>query len=281
MKKKTVKKTIEQNEGERSEPRVLILRTCKADMSSSYDKTFKWPKAGKVVCPDWDPTPKCGNGLYGHLWGGGWQCVLDFSPDSVWMVCAVDPDKIVDLDGKVKFSECEVVFCGSRIDATQYIYERAPRDVKVHGLMLTVGDNATVSGGYYATVSGGDYATVSGGDYATVSGGDNATVSGGYYATVSGGYYATVSGGDNATVSGGDNATVSGGYYATVSGGDNATVSGGYYATVSGGDYAIIQIKYLDNTASRYKIKTGYIGEDGLEPNVAYKLDANDNFVKA
>jgi hypothetical protein len=31
----------------------------------------------------------------------------------------------------------------------------------------------------------------------------------------------------------------------------------------------------------RYKFAVGYIGEDGLLPNVAYKLDSDGNFVEA
>jgi hypothetical protein len=48
---------------------VLILRTCKPDMTSY--KGFRWPESGPVDCPDWDPKPKCGNGLHGFLWGEG------------------------------------------------------------------------------------------------------------------------------------------------------------------------------------------------------------------
>jgi len=35
--------------------RALVLRTCKADMSSNseYADGFKWPKSGPVKCDDW------------------------------------------------------------------------------------------------------------------------------------------------------------------------------------------------------------------------------------
>ena len=38
----------------------------------------------------------------------------------------------------------------------------------------------------------------------------------------------------------------------------------------------IIQIKYYDG--KRYRIKIGYIGENGLKPNVKYKLNNNHEF---
>jgi|HubBroStandDraft_4_1064222.scaffolds.fasta_scaffold02568_11 hypothetical protein len=49
--------------------RVLILRTCAADMSSHNG--FRWPEAGPVECADWNPAHVCGGGLHGLLWGEG------------------------------------------------------------------------------------------------------------------------------------------------------------------------------------------------------------------
>jgi hypothetical protein len=46
-----------------------------------------------------------------------------------------------------------------------------------------------------------------------------------------------------------------------------------------GGDGATLSIKHWDG--SRYRICIAYVGEDGIEPNVAYKLDADGKFVKA
>jgi len=46
--------------------------------------------------------------------------------------------------------------------------------------------------------------------------------------------------------------------------------SGGHGATVSGGDEAIIQVKYYDG--DRYRMATGYVGEDGIKPNTPYRV---------
>lgn len=50
---------------ETTSPTVLVLRTVNAD-GTSYNG-FQWPlEVGAVAeCPDWDPAPKCGNGLHG------------------------------------------------------------------------------------------------------------------------------------------------------------------------------------------------------------------------
>ena len=37
---------------------------------------------------------------------------------------------------------------------------------------------------------------------------------------------------------------------------------------------------WVDGGRLGHRIATGYVGEDGIEPNVAYKLDSNGRFVK-
>ena len=102
-----------------------------------------------------------------------------------------------------------------------------------------------------------------------------ATVTGGTGATVTGGYAATVIGGDKATVTGGDWATVTGGYKATVTGGERATVTGGDGATVTGGDGAVLNLYYYKD---RIRIKTAYVGENGIKANTPYRLNAYNEF---
>ena len=153
----------------------LILRTCNADMTGYGG--FVWPESGRVEAPDWKPEKCCGNGLHGLLWGEGDGALLNWADNAKWLVAEVNGD-VIDLGGKVKFPAANVIFCGSRLDATEFI-----RNAGAKGAVV----GATVTGGYGATVTGGDGATVTGGDRATVTGGDRATVTGGYGATVTGG----------------------------------------------------------------------------------------------
>ena len=90
---------------------------------------------------------------------------------------------------------------------------------------------------------------------------------------------AKVTGGNYATVTGGYGATVTGGYGAKVTGGDGATVTGGDGATVTGGDDATVCARWWDGT--RYRIAVGYVGEDGIEPNVAYRVGAGGKWEEA
>jgi len=241
---------------------VLVLRTCNENLRSYQG--FQWPESGSVKCDDWNPKPVCGNGLHGLLWGAGNGSLLDWGKSAKWLV--VRAKKVVDIGGdKVKFARGEVIHCGDRKSATDYIIAHGAEPQYVVGAFLTGGDYATVTGGYSATVTGGDYATVTGGYCATVTGGD--------YATVTGGYSATVTGGDRATVTGGYYATVTGGDYATVTGGNRATVTGGYSATVTGGDYATLIVKYWDDDVQRWRIAIAYVGENGIQPNTSYIYD--------
>ena len=95
-----------------------VLRTCKVDGTSRNG--FKWPKRGKVVAPDWDPSPQCGGGLHGALWGLGEGRMFDWSSDARWQVVRIDGE-MVDWGGMVKFKKGYVVYTGTQLGATEDI----------------------------------------------------------------------------------------------------------------------------------------------------------------
>ena len=101
------------NAVETTKGKALIIRTVSADMTS-YNG-FVWPKYGPVECPDWQPTAKCGSGLHGLLWGVGNWWLLSNAHDAIWIVAEVD--EWIDIDGKVKFPRCNVVYCGEMAEA--------------------------------------------------------------------------------------------------------------------------------------------------------------------
>ena len=226
-----------------AEGHILILKSLPADMVAARAHVsggFKWPESGECTAPDWSEAPWCGNGLHGWKWGVGDSTLRVTDDDAKWLILSVAENSIVDLEGKVKFPTCQILYLGDRETAVKIIQNFAPNGTPIMFATVTGGDGATVTGGDGATVTGGYRATVTGGDGATVTGGYRATVTGGDGATVTGGYRATVTGGNDATVTGGDGATVTGGDGATVTGGDGATVTGGYRATVTGGDGATV-----------------------------------------
>ncbi len=111
----------------------LILRTCNDDMTS-HDG-FVWPKSGYVSAPDWIANRNCGNGLHGLLNGDGNWAPLDKGSKN-WLVCEVESRDIIDLNGKVKFPKCNVIFCGSADDALQLLARKLPGGLKIHTLDL-------------------------------------------------------------------------------------------------------------------------------------------------
>lgn len=65
---------------------------------------------------------------------------------------------------------------------------------------------------------------------------------------------------------------------ATMAGGHRATITGGCGATMTGGDGATMCFQWYDG--KRTRITVGYVGEDGIEANVAYRCDEAGKLVR-
>jgi len=63
---------------------------------------------------------------------------------------------------------------------------------------------------------------------------------------------------------------------ATLTGGYRATLTGGYRATLTGGENSCMIISFYDNFKDRYSRKMAVVGENGIKPNIKYRL--NDVF---
>lgn len=245
----------------------LVLRTCRADMTSSNG--FVWPQAGGIAqAPDWNDLPECGQGLHGWLYGhGDYRCSNYRNSTAKWLVVEVESDSIVMLKGKCKFARGKVLFVGSKKDATDYLRTHEPRarEGAVIGAQIIAGDHEI------ATV--GDYGTATAGYMGTATAGDYGTATAGYMGT------ATAGGGGTATV--GDYGMATAGDYGRATAGDEGTATVGDEGTATAGVKGRIHISYWDKSANRDRTKTGYIGEDGLLPKMAYRLDERHQFVEA
>ena len=73
------------------------------------------------------------------------------------------------------------------------------------------------------------------------------------------------------------------GYYSKLaaSGKKSIAVASGVDSQASAGEDGCIALAWWDKKAERYRMEVAYVGEDGIEPNVTYKLDDNHKFVKA
>jgi hypothetical protein len=85
--------------------------------------------------------------------------------------------------------------------------------------------------------------------------------------------------GANLRADDGQPATV--GALGTATAGSLGTATAGDRGTATAGDRGEIRVRYWDEKNSRYRTVIGYVGEGGIEANVAYRLDAKLQLVKA
>jgi hypothetical protein len=277
-----------------------MLRTCAADMSAYGG--FVWPESGAATCPDWSPVAECGNGLHGLLWGEGDPSLTSSAGDAKWLVCAVWAADAVSIGAdKIKAPRAWVVFCGARDEAVAEI-QRFGATRPIYGTATagdagtatagyagtaTAGDAGTATAGYAGTATAGDAGTATAGDagtatagYAgTATAGDAGTATAGYAGTATAGYAGTATAGDAGTATAGDAGTATAGYAGTATAGARGTATAGARGTATAGDDGIVCIKRWNG--KRYRMCVAHVGEDGIEPRVPYRLNADGTFVRA
>jgi hypothetical protein len=233
---------------------VLCLTTCDQEMKASGGVTL--PREGKVSGPS------------GLLWGEGqgWR-ISAGATDRVWVVFEAAGDDIAEVGGgMVRVPEATVVMVGDREEVTTWLAERAPGRGIV-GLTATAGYAGTATAGYAGTATAGDRGTATAGDRGTATAGDDGTATAG----------------DRGTATAGDRGTATAGYAGTATAGDRGTATAGDDGTATAGDDGTVLIRRWNG--KRYKWIVGEIAETldaagkTLEPNVAYRLDANGGFI--
>ncbi|WP_179196570.1 DUF7666 domain-containing protein [Pseudomonas aeruginosa] len=153
----------------------------------------------------------------------------------------------------------------------------------------TAGYKGTATAGYKGTATAGDEGTATAGDEGTATAGYKGTATAGYKGTATAGNWGTATAGDEGTATAGDEGTATAGYKGTATAGykgtatagNRGTATAGYKGTATAGEKGEIRIRYWDEKTERYRTVIGYIGEDGLEPNVPYKLSAGRKLVRA
>ena len=170
---------------------VLCLRTVAAD-GTAY-KGFKWPAIGFCEAPDWESIAKCGNGLHGYLKGCGNADSIQW--DGLFQVVKVIESEIVDLNGKVKFPRCEVIFTGSQKDATDILLKEYG-NIGIIGATVVVGDKQHAIAGYKGTATAGDGGTATAGHKGKATAGNHGTATAGDYGTATAGDYGTATAGE-------------------------------------------------------------------------------------
>jgi len=86
--------------------------------------------------------------------------------------------------------------------------------------------------------------------------------------------------GDGEAIQVGAHGTATAGNYGTATAGESGTATAGNYGTATAGNYGEIRIQWWDSKAQRYRTKIGYVGEDGIKPDTAYRLNDNHELEK-
>jgi hypothetical protein len=272
---------------------ILYLRTVGADHRSHGG--FQWPRevGAEVVAPDWRPDNTCGGGLHGLPWGEGRGSLLCSDKAAVWQVVRASGG--IDLRGKHKFERCTLEFSGGRDGAVAYILAHGGAGRAVAFATITAGYGGTATAGDSGTATAGDSGTATAGHGGTATAGHGGTATAGGSSKATAGNYGTATAGDSGKATAGHGGTATAGYggtatagyggtatagdSGTATAGDSGTATAGYGGTATAGDSGTLCIKYWSGNRSRIAI--AYVGEHGIKPDVAYRLDAIRNFIAA
>jgi hypothetical protein len=135
--------------------KVLVIRT--SNHKNQGYGGFQWPRSGYVSCNNWNPKPICGYGLHGLLWGEGNAILFLHSTTAIWSIVEVNAKDIVKIDeDKVKFPFGNVVYCGSKNGAFEYLYKRTSLGHLICGgtIKRMKEDSTVILGNYSKAITG-------------------------------------------------------------------------------------------------------------------------------
>ena len=274
-----MKTTKKKKASKAAESAVLVLRT--SDKKGRGRGGFQWPTSGHVEAPDWVDDGECGHGLHGLLWGCGNGRYLSDDHDAIWQVVRVLAADVRDLGEKIKFPRGEVVFSGDRSGALAYLDAHGAADKPVVYAARTAGNCGTATAGYYGHATVGDYGIATAGNGGTATAGDWGHATAGACGHATAGDYGRATAGAYGHATAGDYGRATAGAYGRATAGDWGHATAGACGHATAGDWGAISIRWWDAHAARGRVATAYVGEGGIEANVAYKLDSNGKFVKA
>ena len=143
----------------------------------------------------------------------------------------------------------------------------------------TAGDRGTATAGYRGTATAGDAGTATAGYRGTATAGDAGTATAGYRGTATAGDVGTATAGDAGTATAGYRGTATAGDVGTATAGDAGTATAGDRGTATAGDAGTLIVSWWDSSANRQRKAVGYIGENGLQPNIAYRLNISGEWL--
>ena len=264
---------------------------------------FEWPaEAGAIVeAPDWNPKPACGGGLHGLVDGRGDVGLLCKDADAIWYAFESvssagepsDAEAVVINGDKGKCRRAMIRVVGTREAAVQWLVAKGCTGV--HFSTATAGDRGTATAGYGGTATAGDGGTATAGHGGTATAGYGGTATAGHGGTATAGHGGTATAGGGGTATAGDRGTATAGDRGTATAGDRGTATAGYGGTATAGDRGTATAGYGGTATAgmggtlilcrwdekRYKYSVAEVGENGIKPGIAYRLNADGLFVEA
>ncbi len=147
-----------------------------------------------------------------------------------------------------------------------------PTSTSGNGGTSTSGNGGTSTSGNGGTSTSGDYGTSTSGNGGTSTSGDGGTSTSGDGGTSTSGYGGTSTSGDYGTSTSGNGGTSTSG--------DGGTSTSGYGGTSTSGYGGEIRIRWWCGSTQRYRLAVGYVGEDGIEADVAYVVRDDGRLVR-
>ena len=184
----------------------LVLRNCNPNGSSSYGFVWNTEIGAVNTAPDFKPTQECGNGLHGWENGIGDTTVSDYNESPLWLV--LDVPSLIQLDGKVKFETCTVVFKGTKAECAKYLYDQG-----IRGAIIGLTGDYSEGGDLSALSTSENNRTQTAGHESSQKAGHESTQTAGNYSTQTAGYYSNISCYNSCKVTAGLGSTVTHRWY--------------------------------------------------------------------
>ena len=194
-----------------------------------------------------------------------------------WMVVKVARGDITTRHHRSCFSRGKILFSGPRVEATSAKWFPSGLVVGATRRAGAFGTAATGDGG--GSVAGTSGTAISGAFGVSKAGYGGVAVSGHRGSSFAGGYGKAFAGNAGMATCGAEGMAVSGVNGLSVAAGEHAVASTGNGGVVSGMKGGVLLVKYYSNNCLR--VAVGYVGEDGIEPNIEYKVNSVGGFVPA
>jgi hypothetical protein len=163
---------------------VYVLKTVNSDLTACNG--FKYPIEGKVSDEE--------IGLYGFLMGEGYWGFANWNNNAKWLVIEVEQSNIIKIyPDRINFRLGNIVHCGDRKSATNFIIEKGANPEKVLGAYQHKGNNSRIIGVEYSTLIGGDFSILIGGYKSILTSGIDSKLLGGVDSILSGGIRSSLS----------------------------------------------------------------------------------------